>query len=164
MGDFNTHIGLDKSKISPSGHIMLTHLLSLNLHLLNGTSTCTGSTTRSEERIDGTSTSSTIDYILVSDSLLPLVKSMCILDDRLGSDHHPILLKIRNLVPRSRTLPLKHRVWRVENIPSRLNPPTHDLYLASFAAPFELWIEVTKTRIENFDPVVTDAASIADEA
>ena len=164
MGDFNTHIGLDKSKILPSGQTMLTHLLSLNLHLLNGTSTCTGSTTRSEERIDGTSTSTTIDYILVSDSLLPLVKSMCILDDRLGSDHHPILLKIRNLEPRARTKPRKQRVWRVENIPSRLNPPTHDLYLASFAAPFEHWIEITKTRMENFDPLITDATSIADEA
>ena len=137
MGDFNTHIGLDSLRIAPSGHTMLTHLLTLNLHLINGTSTCIGSTTRSEERIDGTTSSSTIDYILVSDSLLPLVKSMVVFDDRLGSDHHPILLKIRNLVPSSRAKPRKHRVWRVENIPSRLNPPAHDLYLANFAAPFE---------------------------
>ena len=164
MGDFNTHIGLDKMKILASGVHMLTRLQILNLHLINGTSTCTGSTTRSMERADGSVSSSTIDYILVSDSLLSLVKSMRIFDDRMGSDHHPIVIKIRNLVPSGKTRSRLHRAWRVENIPTRENPAAHDAFLANFAAPLEHWIDVTRARMDSFDPDVSNAVTIADEA
>ena len=72
------------------GRLLLSHRF--GLHMLNGTPTCTGYATRVVERTDGTQTSTTIDYILVSQSLLPHVRSMTIVDDRMGSDHYPIVL------------------------------------------------------------------------
>ena len=103
MGDLNTHIGLDKSRIAVSGRLMLSRVLDLNLNFINGTPTCKGNTTRSEERTDGSIITSTIDSVLVSDSLLPHVESMTIDDDRMRSDHHPIVIEIRNLVPSGKT-------------------------------------------------------------
>jgi len=74
MGDFNAHTGLDQSKVDTAGRLLLKRTESLGLHMINGTSTCTGSITRTEEQADGKYISTAIDYVFVSQSLLPTSK------------------------------------------------------------------------------------------
>ena len=117
MGDFNAHTGLDQSKVDTAGRLLLDRTECLGLHMLNGTSTCKGNITRTEEQANGKCISATIDYVLVSLSLLPHVESMIIHDDRMGSDHHSIIVKLRNLQPKIGPRSSPREVWRVGKIP-----------------------------------------------
>ena len=149
MGDFNAHVGLDKSKIDTPGRLLLASLKTLSLNMVNGTPTCKGSTTRSEERANGDCIDTTIDYVFVSDSLLPFIESMNIEEDRLGSDHHPIIIKISNLTPSSREKTKVHRVWRVENIPHYKDVLQNQTFLNYFSVAFADWSLSFKMMVDN---------------
>ena len=149
MGDFNAHVGLDESKIDTPGRLLLSCLKKMSLNMINGTSTCKGSTTRSEERANGVCIDTTIDYVFVSDSLLPFIESMSIEEDRLGSDHHPIIIKISNLTPSSRSKTKLHRVWRVENIPHYKDVPGNQDLINCFSVAFTDWAISFKKMVDN---------------
>ena len=65
LGDFNGHIGfIGAQEININGKYIIQMMESFNLILLNGDAKCTGSTTREENGFK-----STIDYIMINDSL-----------------------------------------------------------------------------------------------
>ena len=162
MGDFNAHTGLDASKVDTAGRLLLAHAERLDIHILNGTPTCRGTTTRTVEHTDGTCTKTAIDYVMVSQSLLPHVSEMTILNDRMGSDHHPIVLKLSNLCFTPAPGSSLRKVWRVEKIPHFKDKVKHDLFVGSFAAAFDNWVEETKSQLEALQVTDADNTSIAD--
>ena len=162
MGDFNAHTGLDASKVDTAGRLLLAHAERLDIHILNGTPTCRGTTTRTVEHTDGTCTKTAIDYVMVSQSLLPHVSEMTILNDRMGSDHHPIVLKLSNLCFTPAPGSSLRKVWRVEKIPHFKDKVKHDLFVGSFAAAFDNWVEETKSQLEALQATDADNTSIAD--
>jgi hypothetical protein len=139
MGDFNAHTGLDLSPVDTAGRLLLNRVESLGLHMLNGTPTCKGSITRTEYEASGKCTSTAIDYVFVSQSLLPHVESMSILDDRMASDHHPILVKLRNLRPSPGPESSCRKVWRIEKIPHYKDEEKHNAFMACYATAFDVW-------------------------
>ncbi len=162
MGDFNAHTGLDKSCVDTAGRLLLNRTESLGLHMLNGTPTCTGSTTRTQYEASGNCTSTAIDYVLVSQSLLPHVESMNILDDRLASDHHPIIVKLRNLRPSPGPQSGRREVWRTEKIPHYKEEIKHNAFRAEYATAFDAWIKRTKSQLGALQATDTDNETIAD--
>lgn len=162
MGDFNAHTGLDDSPVDTAGRLLLNRTQSLGLCMLNGTPTCTGSTTRTEYEASGNCTSTVIDYVLVSRSLLPHVESMNILEDRMASDHHPIIVKLRNLRPSLGPGSSRREVWRTENIPHYKEEVKHEAFRDEYAAAFDAWIDRTKSQLEALQAMDTDNETIAD--
>jgi hypothetical protein len=162
MGDFNAHTGLDQSKVDTAGRLLLDRTESLGLHMINGTPTCKGSTTRTEVQANGNCTSTTIDYVLVSLSLLPHVESMDIHDDRMGSDHHAIITKLRNLRPKAAWTPPLRETWRLEKIPHYKNKDKHRAFVERFNTAFETWTDSTMSQMEALQAHGADNASIAD--
>jgi hypothetical protein len=162
MGDFNAHTGLDQSKIDTAGRLLLDRTDLLGLHMLNGTPTCTGSITRTEYDASGKCTRTAIDYVFVSPSLLPHVESMKILEDQMGSDHHPILLKFRHLQPSPGTQTSARKVWKTEKIPHYKDSRKHDAFVAGFDTAFDIWVDRTKSQLEALQATDADNVSIAD--
>ena len=111
LGDFNAHTGLDDSKVDTAGSLLTSNVDNLGLQVLNDTDLCNGKYTRTAEQADGKVSRTTIDYAIVSHSLLPLIEDMTIHEDRLGSDHHPIVIKIRNVAPTPGPGASTHKVW-----------------------------------------------------
>ena len=162
MGDFNAHTGLDQSPVDTAGRLLLNRAESLGLHMLNGTPTCTGSITRTEHEVSGKCTSTAIDYVFVSQSLLPYVERLIILEDRMGSDHHPILLKLRNLRPSPGPESSLRKVWKTEKIPYYKDEGKHNAFVAGFATVFDAWADRTKSQMEALQATDADNANIAD--
>jgi predicted secreted protein len=162
MGDFNAHTGLDQSKVDTAGRLLLDRTESLGLHILNGTPTCTGSITRTEYDASGKVTSTAIDYIIASQSLLPHVERMIILEDRMGSDHHPILVKLRNLRPSPGPDSSRREVWKTEKIPHYKDKTKHTAFVAGFATAFDTWADCAKSQLEALQATDADNAAIAD--
>jgi predicted secreted protein len=162
MGDFNAHTGLDQSPVDTAGRLLLNRAESMGLHMLNGTPTCTGSITRTEHDVSGKCTSTAIDYVFVSQSLLPHVERLIILEDRIGSDHHPILLKLRNLRPSPGPESSIRKVWKTEKIPHYKDEGKHNAFVAGFATAFDAWVDRTKSQMEALQATDADNANIAD--
>lgn len=130
--------------------------------MLNGTPTCTGSITRTEYEASGNCTSTAIDYVFVSQSLLPHVESMSILDDRMASDHHPIIVKLRNLRPSPGPDSGCRKVWRTEKIPHYKDEVKHNAFRAEYAIAFDAWVDRTKSQLEALRATDADNEAIAD--
>jgi hypothetical protein len=162
MGDFNAHTGLDQSPVDTAGRLLLNRAESLGLHMLNGTPTCTGTITRTEYEISGKCTRTAIDYVFASESLVPHVESMTILEDRMGSDHHPILVKLRNLRPSPGLESSLRKVWKTEKIPHYKDEVKHNAFVAGFATAFDAWADRTKSQMEVLQATDADNANIAD--
>ena len=123
MGDFNAHTAVENT--DTAGRILLSTIESLDLLLLNRTQICHGSSTRSIKYANGESSSSMIDYVIISKPLAPFVQKMEILEDRMGSDHNPILITLHGLLfSQKRSSPLRE-VWRIENIPTDTDSPAY---------------------------------------
>jgi exonuclease III len=84
------------------------------LHLVNLLPCTTGNWTRVEIKPSlQVVERSTLDYVIVSDSLLPMVQSLAIVDRQFGSDHKPLVLTLRGLaVPRANREQRFHDCWR----------------------------------------------------
>ena len=160
LGDFNAHTGLDDSKVDTAGRLLTSNVDNLGLQVLNDTDLCNGKYTRTAEQVDGKVSRTTIDYAIVSHSLLPLIEDMTIHEDRLGSDHHPIVIKIRNVAPTPGPGASTRKVWRLDNIP-HYKSKDHDAFITSYAAAFERWSRRTKSQIEALQAADADNSTIA---
>ena len=162
FGDFNAHAGCNGDPLTDTAGRLLrarTGSDGMGLHILNDHPECKGMFTREAIFRDETR-KTTIDYVIVSPSLLPFVEAMEIHPDTLTSDHKPILLHLRGLHPSKSTRQLRREVWKVENIP-------HDQEgLATFAkayrTAFKSWIKQTKSMISALEAVETDTQRLAD--
>ena len=160
LGDFNAHTGLDDSKVDTAGRLLTSNVDNMGLQVLNSTDLCNGKYTRSVEQANGKVSRTTIDYVIVSQSLLPLIEVMTIHEDRLGSDHHPIVIKIRDVNPTLGPGALTHKVWRLEKIP-HYKSAEHDAFVSSYATAFEQWSRSTSSQIEALQATDADNSTIA---
>ena len=147
MGDFNAHTGINGGKTDSAGRLMLRQADMLELTILNGTDMCTGVHTRVAEQADGTCISTTIDYIMVGKSLLPHVVGMKVVEDRMGSDHHMLTLKLVGLRPTPGVKPELREAWRMEDIPHYKDPEYKEIVRA-YQQAFRVWHNNTKSAIE----------------
>ena len=138
LGDFNAHTGINGGKQDYAGRLLLRQAKELGLKVLNGTDLCTGGHTREVEHEDGTSTATTIDFVMVSQSILPHVAGLTVLEDRMGSDHHMLVLELLGLQPKAAAKAELREVWRVENIPHYKDPRYKDLVKA-YQTAFRGW-------------------------
>ena len=107
--------------------------------MLNGTDLCEGSSTRIMEFKDGTATSTTIDFVMVSESLMPNVCGMVVVADRMGSDHCMTTLKVEGLQPAPGPTPELREAWRMENIPHH-KAEGYEGLVESFQSVFRGWM------------------------
>jgi len=138
MGDFNAHVGLHGDTTDAAGRMLLRHAKELNLRVLNGTDLCEGNSTRIMEFKDGTATSTTIDFVMVSESLMPNVCGMVVVADRMGSDHCMTTLKVEGLQPAPGPTPELREAWRMENIPHH-KAEGYEGLVKSFQSVFRGW-------------------------
>ena len=150
MGDFNAHIGVNGGSTDTAGRMMLRWTRQLDLHILNGTDLCDGGHTRVMEKTDGSATSTTIDFIMVSKSLIPHVAGMSVVGDRMGSDHCMLVLNLAGLRPTAGAKVKLREVWKVEGIPHHKDPHYQDMVLA-YQKAFRVWYDSTKTAIAAAD-------------
>ena len=92
MGDLNAHTGINGGCKDTAGRMLLRRSDLLGLKILNGTDMCDGGHTRMEERADGSYIATTIDFAMVSASLLPYVTGMTVIADRMGPDPQNVKL------------------------------------------------------------------------
>ena len=160
MGDFNAHTAVENT--DTAGRILLSNIESLDLLLLNRTQICHGSFTRSIEYANGESSSSIIDYVIISKPLAPFVQKMEIVEDRMGSDHNPILITLHGLLfSQKRSSPLRE-VWRIENIPTDTDSPAYRNFTLSYKVAFEEWEKHTRNHILALQATEVDNTRIAD--
>ena len=153
MGDFNAHTGVNGGKIDTAGRMLMRRAgqIAGGLKVLNGTDICTGGHTRVGE--DGTET--TIDFVMVSSSLMPHVAGMSVLKDRMGSDHRLIVLKLRGLVHVARAETKPRGVWRMENILHYKSKEQYENMVGAFQEAFREWHASVKAHLAS--PAGADA-------
>jgi len=138
MGDFNAHAGLNGGSSDATGRMLLSRSKELGLVVLNGTDVCVGKHTRVMERSDGSATATTIDYIMVSKSLMPHVGCMQVVADRMGSDHCMLTLQLVGLCAAPCAAAELREVWRMENIP-HYKDAAHSEMVRAFQEAFRGW-------------------------
>jgi len=150
MGDFNAHVGLHGDPTDAAGRMLLRRTRELKLRVLNGTDLCEGNSTRIMEFQDGSATSTTIDFVMVSESLMPNVSGMMVVADRMGSDHCMTTLKLVGLQPAPGPIPELREAWRVENIPHHKDA-SYEVMVQSFQSVFRGWLGGVRSAIDALE-------------
>ncbi|MFN9915163.1 MAG: endonuclease/exonuclease/phosphatase family protein, partial [Pirellulaceae bacterium] len=128
----------------------------MSLIIANEASVCTGPpSTRVMDYSGGTRVETTIDYVFVSKTLFTHIMNMEIFEDRMGSDHKPILVKFR-LSPTQGRGATTREVWQVENIPEYLD------FVDTYQTAFSEWLENAKAHVEACSYDNIDHTSVAD--
>jgi hypothetical protein len=150
MGDFNAHIGINGGSTDAAGRMLLRTTQSLGLQVLNGTDLCDGGHTRVMERSDGTATATTIDFIMVSKSLMPHVTGMSVVADRMGSDHCMLVLHLVGLRPSPGAKAKLREVWRVEDIP-HYKDAEYRTMVDAYQTAFRDWRDSMKATVDALE-------------
>jgi hypothetical protein len=79
----------------------------------------------------------------------------------MGSDHHPVVIELNNLVPDHVRDAQVRRTWKIEKIPHYKNHKFPQL-VSAFANSFENWVDNTKSQVEALQENADNNASIAD--
>jgi len=145
---------LDGTGVDGAGRLLLKQADKLELHMVNGTTTCKGVITRVAETANSSDTA--IDYVFVSEGLLPHVESMLILSDRMGSDHHPALVRLRNLRPTPGAGPGMREVWRTDKIPHYKDKDKLRTFVEAYQSAFSAWTSDTSTQIHALKATEAD--------
>ena len=119
--------------------------------MLNGTDLCEGSSTRIMEFKDGSASSTTIDFVFVSESLMPNVTGMTVVADRMGSDHCMTTLHIAGLDPAPGPSVELREAWRFENIPHFKEKEKYKDTVESFQAVFRGWLSGVSSAISALE-------------
>jgi hypothetical protein len=94
-------------------------------------------------RIDKT----TVDYVCVSSDLVGCVKSLEIVEERLGSDHKPMVLHLEGLSADKTGATKLREVWRVENIPHWTDWKRREKFVGAFREAFEQWVADAREEV-----------------
>jgi hypothetical protein len=161
MGDCNAHTGAngDKTPRDTAGRLLEQMLEDVRLTMVNKLeSKCKSKLTRVEVKSNGTQ-ETTIDYVAVSDGILPHIIELRIEDDQMGSDHKPLILRLRDLRMRGSEPEGIREVWRLEDIPC----PRKDMsFVRACQAAFVGWAEDSRGYIEAMEAVGADTDRVAD--
>jgi hypothetical protein len=119
-GDLNAHTGSNgcPMDVDEAGMMLLETAELTDMVVINTIPGLTkGGPSRVQVRVEDTQ-ESTVDYVMCSSDLLPLVKSLVIDEDQMGSDHRPMVLTLGGVEP---VRPMEgglREVWKIENIPN----------------------------------------------
>ena len=116
-GDFNVHMRANGDKnLDENGRMVFRWCRDHGLTVLNKTALCRGRFSRVElkphaEKVER----STVDYVLISNDLLPSVLDLCIDEaGQFSSDHRPLVLTLRRpRTPVTKKRVVGHYAWRV---------------------------------------------------
>jgi len=159
MGDMNAHTKANgDTRADEAGKILLRNAGKLRMSILNLSSLCKEKYSRVGEGKDGKQVGSTIDYMLVTESLLGRVKSFSF-GERLGSDHKVLLLRLEGAAESVGKEKMRE-VWKVEDIPAEGRERVS--FVRAFKAAFAVWVEETRTCVERLEEVEVEASRIAD--
>jgi hypothetical protein len=86
---------------------------------------------------------------------------MTISEDRMGSDHHPIVIELKNLTPNHTQGVLSRSAWRTDKIPHYKSHKFPKI-VSAFADSFKCWTADTKSQVEELQENSEDNAVIAD--
>ena len=162
MGDFNAKMGMNGDhRVDAAGKLMRKRLNAMRLHVANGFSQCSGQFTR-EEVVEGRPVKTTIDYVCVSSSLVGCIESLDIVEERFGSDHKPLLLRLRGLASARAAKAGLREVWRVEAIPHWKDFAERDRFVRTFQTAFREWLAGTRAYLEAQEAAGTDSGAVAD--
>ena len=129
----------------------------MHMTIINHTSMCKGKYSWMTERKNGTQSKTTIDYVMVSPSLVERVKLLQ-MGETLGSDHRMLTLRLRGASednPKSRL----REVWRVENIPGKGDRNRRG-FVQAFQDAFGEWIGRAGKRIQAMEAVGVEAQRV----
>ena len=159
MGDFNSHTRSNGDKTEDTaGRRLLKRIKKMGLHIVNHMACCEGEYSRVVRCQDGTVTSTTIDYVCVSEGLLGRVKKMK-LGEQLGSDHRFVTLHLGGLETEKADGVDLREVWRTENLPKNLDEI--ESFVETYQKSMAEWMGVTKTRLETMEAMEIDTTRIA---
>jgi len=150
MGDFNAHTGANGGSVDAAGRLLKRQAGELGLEILNGTQMCEGGHTRVVENGNGDSTSTTIDFAMISKTLMPHVVGLKVIDDRMGSDHHMLVLRLRGLGLAPGPKAKLREVWRTEDIPHYKDEEYGQIVLA-YQQAFCEWHESTVAAVAEYE-------------
>jgi hypothetical protein len=117
-GDLNAHMGAngDPAPTDAAGKMLLETAELADMVFVNTVAgLCSGGPSRVQVHEDGEQVS-TVDYVMCSSALLPMVKSMVIHEEQMGSDHRPLVLVLGVQPVRGETRKMRE-VWRLDSIP-----------------------------------------------
>ena len=116
-GDFNVHMRANGDKnLDENGRMVLRWCRDHGLTVLNKTALCRGRFSRVELKPNAEKVErSTVDYVLISNDLLPSVLDLCIDEaGQFSSDHRPLVLTLRRpRTPATKKRVVGHYAWRV---------------------------------------------------
>ena len=150
MGDFNAHIGVNGGGTDSAGRMMMNRADLLGLKILNGTDMCDGGHTRIQEEKNGSVVATTIDFVMVSNSLLPHVVGMTVVPDRMGSDHCMLVLRLVGLTPAPGAKVKLREIWRVNEMP-HYKHPDHKVMVAVYQEAFRAWGRSVRAVIASME-------------
>jgi hypothetical protein len=168
-GDLNAHTGANGDTTAPdaAGNMLLETADMAEMVLVNTMpGKCSGELSRVQPRDDGDQ-ASTIDYVMVSLALAPLVKSLAIVDYKMGSDHKPLVLTIEDLELMAPTPPPSHReAWRIKEIPLPPVPRSGDKgdwsWIKANQTKFTAWLQDIRALIGASEAAGLEAKNVAD--
>ena len=157
-GDLNAHIGSngDDTPTDRAGRLLLETTEVMGMVMVN---TMDGRCKGGPTRVEGEQ-QSTIDYVMVSSSLAPKVKSLVIEDGQMGSDHRPLVLDLVDLASVPPPAKSVREVWKLENIPM---PPESDWsWVNACQARFQTWATHTGDMLRAAEASSLDSQCVAD--
>jgi hypothetical protein len=161
-GDLNAHTGanFDSTPVDAAGRMLLETVEFADMVMVNTLpGRCTGGPTRVQVRVDGTQ-KSTIDYIMCTPDLAPLITSMVIMENQRSSDHRPMVLTLAGCTIKAPPPASKLReVWRTDAIPEATDDPS---WVNGCQQHFSKWLEHTRTFLESAQRAGTDVAHLGD--
>ena len=158
-GDLNAHMGIGGTDVDAAGRLLRDTVDRAGMLVVNEMPGIGDQgPTRVQVRSDGTQTS-VIDFVMISPSLSSHVGSMSISQEQLGSDHRPMVLRLKDLHVLPPTVPTIREVWNIRNIPS---PPQCWSWVDACQARFGAWLGETDGAIRALDAVEADSERIAD--
>ena len=111
---------------------------------------------------DDGSSETTIDFIMVSETLMPFVTGMTVLEDRMGSDHRMLQLDLRGLATAQGTGAQLREVWRIENIPHYKSKAEYNSMVQAYQKAFGVWFASVQKRLGQNKADDTDPKAMAE--
>jgi hypothetical protein len=160
MGDFNAHTGANgDTRKDRAGRQLVEWAKKMKLTIVNHLSLTQGTFTRIVEHEHGAQTGTTIDYMMVSESLVGRVKKL-VLGERLGSDHRVLLLHLAGMDNGQRERTKLREIWRTENIPA--SGIDQQGFVNAYQSAMRAWIDGITPKIKAMEALHTESRRIAD--
>ena len=161
MGDFNAHTQAngDETEVDAAGRLMLRMAKKLGLTVVNQMAMCEGKHSRVVQQQDGKQVATTIDYVMVSQSLAGRVKQMK-LGNQLGSDHKFVTVRLAGAAAQQEQKETMREVWKVESLPD--TKVERQSFVAAFQRTMRGWLNDARHQMAAMEAVGVEARRATD--